>query len=95
MTALDTTTKEGMEKRRHQLAAPYREQLRKGAGRSGVQYAAMRIHDLGGLEPEDMSAITRRIGNADAKKLGYRLGYDVDYIPGMDDGEPPKGADWN
>jgi hypothetical protein len=91
----DTTTKEGMLKRRQQLAAPYRSQLRNGEGRQGVQYAAMRIHDLTGLEPEDMSAITRRIGNGDAKKLGYRLGYDVDYIAGMDDGEPPKGAEWN
>jgi hypothetical protein len=89
-----TWTAEGRAKRRKQFAAPYRQQLRDGEGRAGATHAAIRIHELDGLEPEDMSAITRRLGNADAKKLGHRLGYDVDYIPGMDDGEAPKGANW-
>jgi hypothetical protein len=90
----DTTTVEGRAKRKKELAAPYREQLRSEEGPAGVKYAAMRVHELDGLEPEDMSAISRRLGQHHAKVFGYQLGYDTDYVRGMDDGEPPVGARW-
>jgi len=88
----NTATAEGQAKRRKELARPYRDELRKGEGEDRARYLASRVHELDGLEPEDMSAVSRRLGQHHAKVFGYQLGYDTDYVRGMDDGEPPEGA---